>query len=81
MQSGDGLWLLTAIGRPCNNTVNCSNGQPQPAPPSAACPVANDSAPHNMESGISMFVAKTLVDGEWAPVGSDGGIVLPKWVT
>ena len=76
VRAPDGRWLLTVIGRDCNNTVNCSDGKPHPAPIFAACPLANDSAPGNMESGISMYTSKSLVNGTWERVGD--GYILPR---
>lgn len=70
-------WVIFAIGRTCNNTFDC-HGE-HPAPKQSACPIPNDPAPANMESGISAFSAPKL-GGPWRRVGTEpvfGGVETP----
>jgi len=86
VRSRDGSYLMYVIGRTCGHTSDCHAGPvppPAPHPANAACPLPNDPAPGNMESGISLFKSNLLNSSEWQSVGtvlgSNGPDASGKW--
>jgi len=86
VRSRDGSYLMYVIGRTCGHTSDCHAGPvppPTPHPANAACPLPNDPAPGNMESGISLFKSNLPNSSEWQSVGtvlgSNGPDASGKW--
>eukprot|EP01064_Diplonema_japonicum_P007509 TRINITY_DN15134_c0_g1_i1.p1 TRINITY_DN15134_c0_g1~~TRINITY_DN15134_c0_g1_i1.p1 ORF type:complete len:386 (+),score=80.96 TRINITY_DN15134_c0_g1_i1:34-1191(+) len=77
-RTSNGSYVMFVIGRDCNQTVNCNHG-PQPSSSSSPCPVPGDTAPGNMESGISAYFAQSLTS-QWASLGEVlGSNVKSNW--
>ena len=67
--TADGKYVMFVIGRGCNKTVQCGGANPlAEAAELSACYEPHDTAPGNMESGISAYIAPAI-DSPFARIG------------